>query len=60
MGTSELSPVEIFRREAERLHSMADSFTYYAVRDAFLDIAAQYETLARRAASVAPASGSAD
>jgi len=61
VGMSELSPAEIFQREAERLHSMADSFTYYAVRDAFLEIASQYETLALRAASAAaPASDAAD
>lgn len=44
---SELLPAEIYRREAERLHSMADSFIYYSVRDEFLRMAEQYEALAR-------------
>lgn len=51
MRKPELSTAEIYRREAERLHSMADSFTYYAVREQFLRIARQYETLARRSAA---------
>lgn len=50
---SELSPAEIYEREAERLYSMADAFAYYAVRDAFLRMARQYEVLARRATAAA-------
>lgn len=57
---SELSPAEIFRREADRLLSMADSFTYYRVRDEFLRIAGQYEALAQNATPESPASDAAD
>ncbi len=53
MRRSELQPAEIYKREAERLYAMADSFTYYAVRESFLRIARQYDTLARRAAASA-------
>lgn len=56
----DLPPAEIFRREADRLISMADSFTYYAVRDDFLRIAGQFEALAHRATPTAPASDAAD
>jgi hypothetical protein len=39
----------LFRREADRLRSMADSFTFYAVREQFLRMAGEYEALARQA-----------
>jgi hypothetical protein len=37
---------EIYRREAERLRSMADAFAFYAARDEFLSVAARFDALA--------------
>ncbi len=47
-----IPPSEIYRREAERLRSMADCFIYYDVRDSFLAVARRYDLLSRRAASL--------
>jgi hypothetical protein len=41
-----LHPAEIYRREADRLRTMANSDIYGAVRDGLLAIANQYEVLA--------------
>ena len=49
---SRIPPSEIYRREADRLRSMADCFVYYDVRDSFLAIARRYDLLARRAAAL--------
>lgn len=43
---SNLHPAEIYRREADRLRTMANSDIYGAVRDGLLAIANQYEVLA--------------
>jgi hypothetical protein len=43
-----LTPSEIYRREAERLRTMAESRTFHQVRRSFLDMATRYETMARQ------------
>jgi len=47
-----LSPSEIYRREADRLRSMAESRTFHSVRRSFIEMANRYETLARQTESV--------
>lgn len=41
-----MSNVELYRYEADRLRSMALAFEVPAIREAFLDVARQYEILA--------------
>jgi hypothetical protein len=41
---------EFYRREADRLRSMADSPTFYDVRPGLLDMAERYESMAEQAA----------
>lgn len=43
---SNLYPAEIYRREADRLRTMAASDIYGSVRDGLLAIAEQYDVLA--------------
>lgn len=49
---SNMSAAEVYRREAERLRSMAEAMTYEHVRDGFLDMARQYEVMAEQAESI--------
>ena len=41
-----LTPEEFYRREADRLRSMADSLIFYDVRDGLLQMAQEYDVLA--------------
>ena len=47
-----LEPAEFYRREADRLTSMAESFIFADVRDELLRIANQYEHLAAQAEGI--------
>ncbi len=42
-------PAEIYRREADRLRSMAEAEAYCGVRDGLLAVARQYEVMAAQA-----------
>lgn len=46
---SHLQPAEFYRREAERLRSMADTHMFADVRDGLIKVAQQYEVLADQA-----------
>jgi hypothetical protein len=43
-------PAEFYRREADRLRSMADSPIFYDVRSGLLDMAERYDGMAEQAA----------
>lgn len=47
---SNQDPAEFYRREAERLRSMADSPAFYDVRSGLLDMAERYAGMAEQAA----------
>lgn len=49
---SNMSATEVYRREAERLRSMAEAITYKHVRAGFLGMAQQYDVLAEQAESI--------
>jgi hypothetical protein len=49
---SNLDAAEIYRREADRLRTMAGSTTYGEVRNGLLAMAAQYDHLAEQASSI--------
>jgi hypothetical protein len=49
---SNLSGAEVYRREAQRLRSLAQSSQYKDVRDGFLDVARQYDILAEQAEEI--------
>ncbi len=47
--SSRLSPAQIYRQEAARLRSMAESQTFSHVRDGLLEVADNYEHMADQA-----------
>ena len=49
---SNMTPAEVYRCEADRLRTMAESMTYSHVCDGFLDMARQYDVLAEQAESI--------
>lgn len=49
---SNMSAAEVYRREADRLRSMADASTYGHVRDGFLEVARRYDLMAEQAESL--------
>lgn len=49
---SNMSAAEVYRREADRLRTMAESATYTHVRDGFLDMARLYDVMAEQAMEI--------
>jgi hypothetical protein len=49
---SNMTAAEVYRREAERLQSMADAMTYGHVRDGFLEMARRYDVMAEQAENI--------
>ena len=49
---SNMSAAEVYRREAERLRSMAQAMTYEHVRDGVIEMARQYELMAEQAENI--------
>lgn len=49
---SNMSAAEVYRREAERLRTMAEAMTYGHVRDGFLEVARRYDVMAGQADSM--------
>lgn len=46
---SNMTAAEVYRREAERLRTMADSATYTHVREGFLEMARTYDVMSAQA-----------
>lgn len=49
---SNLEPAEFYRREADRLRSMADSHLFDDVREGLLNVAHHYDVLAEQSAAI--------
>jgi hypothetical protein len=49
---SNLEPAEFYRREADRLRSMADSHLFDDVREGLLTVAHHYDVLAGQSAAI--------
>jgi len=49
MSTQRVNPAVIYRQEAARLRSMAESETFMSVRQSLLEVAQQYDVLAAQA-----------
>lgn len=47
-----LEPAEFYRREADRLRSMAESYLFDDVRDGLLNVAHHYDVLAAQNAAI--------